>query len=57
MAERQVLLYAINIRWSDEHRLAQRTATLGTFALKQVASSCAAAHDLAASGYFEAFGY
>ena len=55
VAEGQILFDTINVRWSDEHRFAQRPAAFGTFALKQMASARASAQHFAGTGYLETF--
>ena len=57
MAEREVLLDAVNVRWSEERGLSQRPAAFGAFALKQVAPASSSEQDFAARGYFETFGH
>jgi len=57
VAERQILFDTINVCWSDEHRFAQGPAAFRTFALQQMAFSCASAQNFAGCSYLEAFGH
>jgi hypothetical protein len=57
MAERQILLDAINIRCVQYGALAETAAALGVFALQQVAFTGVAAHDFARAGDLEPLGH
>ena len=57
MAERQVLLDAINIRCVQYGALAETAAALGVFALQQMAFAGVAAQDFARAGDLESFGH
>ena len=57
MAERQILQYTINVGWSEERGLSQRSAAFGAFALKQVATACPVKQHFPGSGDFETFRY
>ena len=57
MAERQILLDAINVGRSDEHGLSQSPAASGVFGLEQMAPASASAEDFPAGGYLKTFGH
>ena len=57
VTEGQTLSDTVNIGWSEHACLSQRSAALGTFALKQMAPASAVKQDLARSGYLETFGH
>ena len=57
VTEGQTLSDTVNIGWSEHARLSQRSAALGTFALKQMAPASAMENDLSRAGYLEAFGH
>ena len=57
MAERQILFDTINVGWSEERCLSQRSAAFGAFTLKQMPSASAVEQDLAGSSYLEPFGH
>ena len=57
VAERQILLDAINVGWSEQRCLPQRAAAFGILVLKQVAFSGTTEHNFASSGYLETLGY
>ncbi len=57
MAERQILQDAIGIGGMHDGALAETTATLGIFALRQMAETRAAAQDFARAGDFKPLGH
>jgi len=57
VAKRQVLLDTIDVGWSKDRCLSQRTAAFGIFALKQMTFASAVEDNFAGGGYFEPLSY
>jgi hypothetical protein len=57
MAEREVLLDAVNVGFMNERSLAQAAEALGVFSLGQVTAASAMAQDLAGGGDFKPLGH
>jgi len=57
MAERQILLDAIEVGRAEKRCLSQSPPAFGIFVLKQVAPARTSEQDLAGRGYFEALGH